>query len=131
MTNVDTPDGTRTRVPDSPGTGGALVPVALPVPARHPRPARRRLAPFLLSALALAATGGWYWWQHTRPTLPAGIVAGNGRLEADEIDVATKFPGRVAELLADEGDPVKAGQVVARMDTRDLEARLGRAEAAA
>ena len=60
----------------------------------------------------------------TRPAL-----SGNGRIEADEIDIATKFAGRVAELLADEGDAVAAGQVVARMDTRDLEASAARADA--
>jgi HlyD family secretion protein len=61
--------------------------------------------------------------------LPAGIVSSNGRLEADELDISTKFAGRVAELLAIEGNMVKTGQVVARMDTRDLEASLKRAEA--
>ena len=40
-----------------------------------------------------------------------------------------KFAGRVLELLVDEGDMVKAGQVIARMDTRDLEAQLRRDEA--
>ena len=54
---------------------------------------------------------------------------GNGRLEADPIDIATKFPGRIAELEVDEGSMVKAGQVVAVMDTRDLEASLKKAEA--
>ena len=50
--------------------------------------------------------------------------SGNGRIEADEIDIDTKFAGRISEMLADEGDMVKGGQVVARMDTRDLEASL-------
>ena len=61
--------------------------------------------------------------------LPAGIVSGNGRIEADEIDIDTKFAGRIAEMLADEGDMVKGGQVLARMDTRDLEASLKKSEA--
>ena len=61
--------------------------------------------------------------------LPRGIVSSNGRIEADEIDIATKFAGRVAELRVEEGDMVSAGEVVARMDTRDLEASLKRAEA--
>ncbi len=66
---------------------------------------------------------------------PAGRAAAgncelsNGRLEADEIDIATKFPGRISKLLADEGDLVKAGQVVAVMDTQDLQASLGKAAA--
>ena len=44
------------------------------------------------------------------PPLPPGIVLGNGRLEADEIDIDTKFAGRIAKLLADEGDMVKAAK---------------------
>ncbi len=60
--------------------------------------------------------------------MPPGIAFGNGKIEADEIDIDTKFAGRIAELLADEGDMVKAGQVLARMDTRDLEASLRKFE---
>ena len=61
--------------------------------------------------------------------LPPGIYFGNGRLEADEINIDTKYAARIAEILVDEGDLVKAGQVVARMDTRDLAASLKKSEA--
>lgn len=60
---------------------------------------------------------------------PPGIVFGNGRIEADEIDIDTKYAGRIAEMLADEGDMVKAGQIVARMDTQDLNASLKKSQA--
>jgi HlyD family secretion protein len=56
-------------------------------------------------------------------------VWGNGRVEADDIDITPKYPGRVAILLVDEGDLVKPGQVVARMDTKDTEETLLKAEA--
>jgi len=82
-----------------------------------------------LAILAASAGGGYYWWQRLHPALPPGIVFGNGRLEADEINIDTKYAARIGEILADEGDLVKAGQVVARMDTRDLQASLKRAEA--
>lgn len=75
------------------------------------------------------AGAAFLWWQNSRSQLPPGIVWGNGRIEADEIDIDTKFPGRIAEMLADEGDMVKSGQVVARMDTQDLAASLKKAEA--
>lgn len=61
--------------------------------------------------------------------LPPGIAYGNGRLEADAIDIDTKFAGRIAKLFVDEGDIVRAGQVVAMMDTRDLEASLKKSHA--
>jgi len=91
---------------------------------------RRARWPLLIIALLLFGGGGAYYWSHlNRQVLPAGIVFGNGRLESDEIDIATKFAGRIAELFVDEGDFVKAGQVLARMDTRDLEASLRKSEA--
>lgn len=103
------------------------LPVPLPVPPR--KRFRWRRALLVLALIAGGAGGGFYWWQRSQAWLPAGIVSGNGRIEADEIDIDTKFAGRIAELSADEGDMVKAGQVVARMDTRDIEASLKRSEA--
>ncbi len=83
----------------------------------------------LVAVLAAGAGGGYYLWQQLHPALPPGIAFGNGRLEADEINIDTKYAARIGQILADEGDLVKAGQVVARMDTRDLEASLKKSEA--
>ncbi|MBL1264615.1 HlyD family secretion protein [Candidatus Methylomicrobium oryzae] len=81
---------------------------------------------FAAAALLVAAVA----WRLLRPTgLPAGIVSGNGRIEATEIDIATKTPGRVVEILAREGDFVKAGKLLARMDTDVLLAQKAEAEA--
>lgn len=52
-----------------------------------------------------------------------------GRADAKEIDVNSKVAGRVVELLVKEGDEVKAGQVIARIDKRDLEAQRAQYEA--
>lgn len=52
-----------------------------------------------------------------------------GRADAKEIDVNSKIPGRVVELLVKEGDTVQAGQVIARIDKRDLEAKKEQYEA--
>jgi HlyD family secretion protein len=65
----------------------------------------------------------------TAPALPPGIAGGNGRLEANQLYVATKYPGRIAEILFNEGDAVESGQVVARMDTSALDAQLREAQA--
>jgi len=64
-----------------------------------------------------------------KPALPQGIASGNGRLEATQVDITTKFPGRLAEVLVREGDKVEAGQMLARMDVRELEADLHQARA--
>lgn len=52
-----------------------------------------------------------------------------GRADAKEIDVNSKIAGRVVELLVKEGDTVKEGQVIARIDKRSLEAQKAEAEA--
>jgi HlyD family secretion protein len=74
--------------------------------------------------------GGWVIWQHLQPEgLPEGFTSGNGRIEGTEVDVATKLAGRVAKILANEGDFVKGRQVVAQMDTAVLDAQLAQAKA--
>jgi HlyD family secretion protein len=114
----------------------ALVPASVTALTASEGPSigkRLRWKPVALALLVAlgAAAAGVYWWHMRQPALPIGIVSGNGRIEAEEIDVDTKFAGRVAELLVDEGDMVSAGQVVARMDTRDLQATLAKDEALA
>lgn len=52
-----------------------------------------------------------------------------GRADAKEIDVNSKVAGRVVELLVKEGDTVEAGQVIARIDKRSLEAQKTELEA--
>ena len=81
-----------------------------------------------LIALLLAA-GGFGYWKSLSSRLPEGLSAGNGRLEATEVQIASKTPGRLAEVLVDEGDKVTKGQLLARMDTRTLEAQRNQAEA--
>jgi HlyD family secretion protein len=84
----------------------------------------------LIAVAALAIAGGVAAWLiFSRPALPPGFAGVNGRLEAKQVDIATKYPGRIKEVLADEGDTVDEGQVVATMDTEPLEAQLRNAEA--
>jgi HlyD family secretion protein len=87
-----------------------------------------RLFAFALLALLLIA-GGFGYWKSTLDRLPEGLSMGNGRLEATEVQIASKTPGRLAEVLVDEGDKVSKGQLLARMDTRTLEAQRAQAEA--
>ena len=75
-------------------------------------------------AIVAAVGGGVAWWILSKPALPPGFAGGNGRLEAKQVDISTKYAGRIKEVLANEGDTVDAGQVVATMDTEPLEAQL-------
>lgn len=82
-----------------------------------------------LLVIMVAGGGGWLWWQQAQSRLPDHIAWGNGRIEAEEIHIATKYAGRVAAVLVEEGDRVDAGQVLARMDTAELDASMARAVA--
>jgi len=55
---------------------------------------------------------------------PAGIAKTNGRIEATQIDVSAKYPGRLEEVAVKEGDEVTAGQVLARISSLEYEAQL-------
>lgn len=84
----------------------------------------------ILGVLAAGgAIGGWQWWQNQPSPMPQGIVFGNGRIEADEVDIASKYAGRVHEIFVYEGDLVQPGQLLAKMDTLEQEAELAKAKA--
>ena len=78
-------------------------------------------------AIALMA---WIFWTKLQPQgFGEGFASGNGRIEATEIDLATKYAGRVVDIFVREGDFVKAGQVLAQMQVDVLNAQRDEARA--
>jgi HlyD family secretion protein len=61
--------------------------------------------------------------------LPKGIAKTNGRIESTEVDVSSKYAGRLESVMVDEGDDVKVGQVIARIDSPEYQAQLRTAQA--
>jgi HlyD family secretion protein len=80
-------------------------------------------------AVLLVAFFGVRYLRGRRYAVPKGIAWGNGRIESRQVDIAAKLPLRVKEVLVAEGDLVKPGQVVVRMDTVTLDAELAEAKA--
>ena len=60
--------------------------------------------------------------------MPDGIYKTNGRIEATQVDVAAKYPGRLIDITVEEGSEVKAGQVVGRVSSPEYEAQLRAAQ---
>ncbi|MBS0925820.1 HlyD family efflux transporter periplasmic adaptor subunit [Providencia sp. JGM181] len=89
---------------------------------------KRKVSFYLILVLAIIAVGYYYWSQNSS-SLPEGFAQSNGRIEATEIDIATKTAGRIDTILVKEGDFVQQGQELARMDTRALQEQLHEVQA--
>jgi HlyD family secretion protein len=61
--------------------------------------------------------------------LPPGIAKSNGRIEATQVDVSSKYAGRLTDVSVEEGSDVTQGQVVARISSPEQEAQLRSAQA--
>ncbi|NIP83665.1 MAG: biotin/lipoyl-binding protein, partial [Gemmatimonadetes bacterium] len=59
----------------------------------------------------------------------AGALSASGTVEATTADLGFELPGRIRSVDVDEGDMVTAGQELARLDTRELEANVEAARA--
>jgi membrane fusion protein, multidrug efflux system len=81
-----------------------------------------------VAALALLAGGtgyGWYWWQTGRYVESTN----DAYVKADYTTVAPKVSGYIAAVLVEDNQPVKAGQILARIDDSDFRAALAQAQA--
>ena len=92
----------------------------------------RKLSISLVLALIAAVMGFAAWKVLLAPgdQPPDGFARGNGRIEADLIDISSRLAGRVRTINVREGDLVNRGDVLAVMDTIELEAQRMRSLAA-
>jgi HlyD family secretion protein len=127
-----------TTVPVAPSTAPILsteTPSVTPAPPPNSPPLQKSVSPFQWKwvAAGVIVAGiviAFIVWIKTKPSGPGvGFVSGNGRVEATDIDIATKLAGRVQNILVDEGDFVKAGQPLAQMQVDVLDAQRDEARA--
>ncbi|MEI7750921.1 MAG: efflux RND transporter periplasmic adaptor subunit [Candidatus Omnitrophota bacterium] len=82
----------------------------------------------LLLVIAAGAFFGYQQWKAKESALPKGIASGNGRIEAKLVDAVAKDALRVKEILVDEGDLVRPGEVLVRLDTATFDSQLNQAK---
>lgn len=91
---------------------------------------RKRVRLVLMGAAAAIALGVGihlgYDWLHSGRYL---VSTNDAYMKADYTTIAPKVPGYIAEVLVDDNEKVQAGQVLARIDPRDLQTALDRANA--
>src|SRR5262245_40897712 len=109
VATIDHRADTARRPPDA-----RLAPAAEPSGGSPTRrlPSRRLL---LLTLLVAAAGAVWWRFEGASPEGPAEIVL-QGNIDVRQVNLSFKVGGRIDALAVDEGDPVKAGQVVATLD---------------
>lgn len=93
------------------------------------RKQKRLRAVVLVIVVVTAGAFAWRWWM-ARSTEPQNVVFASGTIEATEVDVSAKVSGRILKLLVDEGDTVQAGQVIALLDGKEIEAQVAQAQGA-
>ncbi|MEL6060487.1 MULTISPECIES: HlyD family secretion protein [unclassified Methylobacterium] len=79
----------------------------------------------LLAALGGGGTYGWHWWTVGRFL----ETTEDAYLQSDKVTVAPRIAGHVAEVMVADNQPVKAGDVIARLDDREYRVMLKQAEA--
>lgn len=85
---------------------------------------------FIVAAIVAIIYGyNYVQEQLNTPAVPKEFAFGNGRIEATEVSIAPKISGRILEIYVEEGDLVEKGQLLAKLDTDELNARLNLAKA--
>lgn len=90
---------------------------------------KRKIA-LVAALLALGGAALFIGWGPLGERGGSEVLVANGTIEATEVEVSSRLPGRLAQLLVKEGDQVQANQVIARLDTAEVEAEAAQHRAA-
>jgi HlyD family secretion protein len=82
----------------------------------------------ILPILVILALSGFAAWNYLRRPDPNRVTL-HGNIEFRKIEIAFKTAGRLVELPVNEGDSIQAGQVIARLDTDQLQKAQSRDQA--
>jgi membrane fusion protein (multidrug efflux system) len=86
---------------------------------------KRVLIPLFL-LIIVAAVGAWYWYVNLREF----DSTDDAYIDGNRVSISSKMLGRIIQLTVDEGDSVKAGQTIVRLDDSDLRAQDEQSKAA-
>ena len=84
---------------------------------------KRFIIPIIV--IAIAAVFAWRWYQAQL----GFVTTDDAFIDANKLTVSSKILGRITSLNYDEGDTVKLGEVIVRLDSTDLYAQRNESEA--
>ena len=82
----------------------------------------------IIILLILIAAGVGIYLLVRKTPMPEGLIQVNGRMEGDVVVISSKYSGKVKQLLAREGDNVKLGEMVVRLDDPETRDRLAQSQ---
>ena len=71
--------------------------------------------------VVLACAAGGIWWLYDGKRQPSDLLTLYGNVDIRQVDVGFRVGGRVTELFKEEGDAVKTGERLARLDAKPYE----------
>lgn len=78
-----------------------------------------------ITIIVLLAIASLFIYIKLNPSiLPENLIAGSGRLDGDIIALNTKYPGRLESVLVQEGQSLERGEVIARLQSDEYQAKL-------
>jgi HlyD family secretion protein len=94
------------------------------------RPPQRRVLGVTALVLVVVGLAAWAGWRFYEDRAPTDRLFASGSIQATEIDVSPKVAGRIIRLVVNEGDRVRAGQVLAELEPQEATAQVMQAQAA-
>jgi HlyD family secretion protein len=85
----------------------------------------------ILIIIAAAGAGGWYAWKTSGEGRQGQAPVFHGNIDIREVRLGFRVPGRVLDILKEEGDAVAAGETLARLDPEPYRNAADQAEAQA
>ena len=83
----------------------------------------------ILSLVVIVCVAGGVWWLYDGKRQPSDLLTLYGNVDIRQVEVGFRVGGRVTELFKEEGDVVKTGERLARLDAKPYEDVFNRAAA--
>jgi len=92
-----------------------------------PRP---RILPVILALAAIGGLAYYVWQNYNKAAVASGPLSASGTIESRQVNIAAELSGRIIQVGPEQGQQVKAGDVLIKLDDAALQAQYEQAKAA-
>ena len=86
---------------------------------------KNKIILMIVIVVAILATAGTWWWIRSSKI----VSTDDARVKGMIASISTKVPGRIGAVLVNEGDNVQAGQIIAKIESAEIEVEVAQAKA--